>query len=91
MLEFKPGDKVKIRSYEEITKTLGHNKAHIKDGLYFELAMKQYIGDSVYTIYSKDELGRSFYILEKPNDNWLWHSDWLKKVGKITLKEFLND
>ena len=82
----KPGDKVKIKTYEEIKLRSGSSEgwynSFYADELLFETSMKIYCGDDV-TIFSKKV--KSYGTIFRVEENlWWWHEKWL-------IEDFLSD
>lgn len=74
-MKFKAGDKVKVKSYSEIKKTLDDGgRAGI---IYFADGMRSYCGVICVVDYER----RIGYVLEKC-DYWNWIDEWLEPVYK---------
>lgn len=71
---YKVNDMVRVKSFDEIRKTLGDGGIHLENsGLYFPERMKIWCG----------KILRVSYVIEDSKFNvsenqWAWHTDWLE-------------
>lgn len=88
---FKKGDKVRIKTHEQIKSTLndqGHERRH---NVFFNPVMAKYCG-RVYKVTSVNKDGNKFSLdVEKSESiTWTWADHWLEPAHtKITLPEDL--
>ena len=74
---FKVGDKVRVRSYDEIKKTLDVNDILIDDGIRFAYDMKDNCGEAFEIIHVYDSIETKSPRIKLRNNNRSWHPIWL--------------
>lgn len=79
-MNFKTGDKVRVRSWEEIRKTLERRGEY--KGYYFPNEMKAYCGKNI-------TLGRCVDsgVFRDSRENWSWCCAWLEPIESAEKKE----
>lgn len=79
-MNFKTGDKVRVRSWEEIKQTLSRGRTY--KGYAFPEAMEIYCGEII-------TLGRRVtnYCFRDSNERWSWCDAWLEPIGNFDKKE----
>ena len=74
---FKVGDKVRVRTYDEIEKTLDFNRVLKGDGIYFTHDMKGHCGQAFEIIHVYDSIETKSPRIKLRNNNRSWHPIWL--------------
>ena len=70
-----PGDKVKIKPYEDIIKDLDEHDVY-KDSLFFDLErMRLYCGSTL-ELRSREDGTRNVWNVV--GNSWYWHEDWME-------------
>lgn len=81
-MKFKAGDKVRVKSWEEIVKTL--DDSDTCNGVYFDDEMEEFCG-SILTIGPWNDDG----VYEDNKSGWIWSEQWLEPVKNdfvVTLR-----
>lgn len=79
---FKVGDKVRVKSWKEIEKTL--NDYRECRGVYFNGEMERLCGKIIEINESDTYYARSF---RSDENRWLWVEEWLESIGSTDKKE----
>jgi hypothetical protein len=74
---FKVGDKVRVRSYDEIEKTLDVNDRLIDDGIHFTYDMKGHCGHLFEVTHVFDSTETKTHRVKLRNNERSWHPIWL--------------
>lgn len=79
-MKFKTGDKVRVKSWEEIVKTLdSERECH---GVYFNDEMEEFCGSTL-TIGPWNDGD----VYEDNKSGWVWSEQWLEPIGNFDKKE----
>lgn len=76
-MKFKVGDKVQVKTWEEIKKTLDHNQEC--RGVYFANSMKTFCGKVINIHKTGTSLSGAYSFIDEEGD-WCWVEDWIEPV-----------